>query len=203
MDLICVPTLLSAKETRHIYKNILNTTCRKRHKIVISNLNASAPTNRNWCLLQADIIKPRYVIMCDDDISGYYNGWADNLIKPFELYKNCVMVSASLVNKDGSAAIMMNHKRDFGLEYQVVNDALPSACVAFKHDPELRFDERYTIENKGSGYEDADMCMQLNRKHNGIYVINNKVKLIHNNHKCNQENIQYFGSLFRQKWFVK
>ena len=68
-------------------------------EVVVSGLSASASVNRNYCL--ESVCVGDVAIMLDDDIEGFYAGWADSLVLPMA-DPNVVMVSARLLNPDGS-----------------------------------------------------------------------------------------------------
>jgi hypothetical protein len=174
-------------------------------ELYISSYPVSAPTNRNICLLKARELKADYIIMCDDDIAGFFAGWELELIQPLIKNPNCQMVSASLITATGAPAVMMDIKRNLTIPYQkIASKALPSACIAFRADLNIFFDQRYTINNRGAGFEDTDFCYQINKKFtNAIYYINNKVKLIHENESKGQEQIRIFYDYFKKKWGLK
>lgn len=163
-------------------------------KIVTTCAEASAAVNRNIGLNMA---KSEFVIMCDDDIHGFFQGWDRLLILPMLEDENIVMVSACLVNIEGGFALMMNIKHDLTKKIQVIdNRFLPSSCIAFRKDT-LKFDEEYI----GSGWEDSDFCRQMQDKYPcGKFVINNSVRLIHDNNMTNQtlwgDNSKYYA----KKW---
>jgi hypothetical protein len=171
-------------------------------ELYVSRYPVSAPTNRNLCLLKARELQADYIIMCDDDITGFFTGWEIELIQPLIKNPNCKMVSASLITAAGDPAVMMNIKRDLTIPLQkIASKTLPSACIAFRADVNLFFDQRYTINNRGAGFEDTDFCFQINKKFtNAIYYINNKVKLIHENECKGQEQIRIFHNYFKKKW---
>lgn len=174
-------------------------------ELYVSRYPVSAPTNRNLCLLKARELQADYIIMCDDDITGFFTGWEIELIQPLIKNPNCKMVSASLITAAGDPAVMMDIKRDLAIPLQkIASKALPSACIAFRADVNLFFDQRYTINNRGAGFEDTDFCLQINKKFtNAIYYINNKVKLRHENECKGQEQIRIFHNYFKKKWSLK
>ena len=169
--------------------------------------NASSPVNRNYSLIHAtsDI-----VIMIDDDIWGFFPGWADKLIEPFSDL-NVVMVSARLMKTKTAYGVMMDIPLDLtNTLYEVpkfynIKDkntgntvsvkGVPSACIAFRNDG-IRYDENYV----GAGFEDTHMCLELCCKYpNGKFLIHNEVKLLHKNEMKNQLN----GQLIRnQQYFM-
>jgi hypothetical protein len=153
----------------------------------------SAATNRNIGLEWA---KSEIVIMVDDDMAGFFEGWVEGLIGPLVQDKNVVMVSARLTRQDGSNGAMMfsdDSKPDFA---QVPR--LMTACVAFRKE-DIRFDEGFI----GSGFEDDDYCAMLSLKYpKGKFLVNNQVRLIHLNEMKNQSGEFYVKNKerFDKKW---
>ena len=128
--------------------------------------NASSPVNRNYSLIHAtsDI-----VIMIDDDIWGFFPGWADKLIEPFSDL-NVVMVSARLMKTKTAYGVMMDIPLDLSKPIvESPHDMLPSACIAFRNDG-TRFDENYI----GAGFEDSvtgDMPIFIRDKYGNIKIV--------------------------------
>lgn len=159
-------------------------TCTKASAAVNRNIG------RNWC--ESDII-----IMLDDDISGFYDGWWQELIRPLLEDESVVYVSANLLYRDGTDSPMM-FRGDPHVRLNEVPRA-PTAAVAFRND-NIRFDEKYI----GSGYEDDDFCVQLRERYpEGRVVVNNNVRLVHDNEQKNQgagyieKNKAYFEQKFK------
>lgn len=172
---IIIPSCKSRDELQKFIGPIKKTVL-KDVPIILTGFPVSAATNRNYGL---DKCKTEYCIMLDDDINGFFSGWAEELLKPFELCKNVVMVSARLMKENKiDTALMMNIQPRMEYLYQIIDDQfLPSACIAFKNDG-TRFDENFV----GSSWEDTDFCVSLQKKNQyGLWIINNKVKLIHKN----------------------
>jgi glycosyltransferase involved in cell wall biosynthesis len=149
-------------------------------QLCVSGFNASASVNRNYCL---DRSNAEYIVMLDDDITGFTYGWADRLVKTLFDNTDVVMVSARLMNDDGTFGTMMDIAPNLDDIIQVVDHRyLPSACIAFRRDTRLRFDENFI----GSGWEDTDFCDTMHKLYpNGLFVINNKIQLIHRNEMKN------------------
>jgi glycosyltransferase involved in cell wall biosynthesis len=186
---ILIPTNKPLKKlTRQI--NDIKKTVSNEYTISPTCFNVSSPVNRNYSLIHStsDI-----VIMIDDDIWGFFPGWADKLIEPFS-GSNVVMVSARLMKTKTAYGVMMDIPVDISKPIvESPHDMLPSACIAFRNDG-TRFDENYI----GAGFEDTDFCKQLNLKYlQGKFVIHNEVKLIHKNEMKNQLN----GQLMRNKYY--
>ena len=153
----------------------------------------SAAHNRNLGLEQA---MTEYVIMIDDDIRGWHYGWWAAMIKPLIEDEDVEMVSARLVNFDGTPAAMMAPGNQDNAMCEVMK--LPTAAVAFRNDG-IRFDEAYI----GSGFEDDDFCMQLRQRNpHAKFIINNTVRLIHENEMKNQggEFWEANQTTFNRKW---
>lgn len=164
-------------------------------RIVYTGFRASASTNRNFGLNHAGPL----VIMVDDDIQGFFLGWAAKLCAPLA-DKAVVMVSARLMKPDGTPGAMMDIRPDFSAEIvEATGRLLPSACVAFRNEGRLRFDEAF----RGAGYEDTDYCRQLGARHRrGRFLVHNGVKLTHVNEQKGQdsENMQFNRAYYLSKW---
>jgi len=160
--------------------------------IIPTCLKASAAVNRNAGLERT---AAPIVIMLDDDISGFYDGWVDELIRPLLLCDDIIYVTADLVNPDASISCTMFRPDGEGV---VDIPRAPTAAVAFRNNG-LRFDEAYI----GSGFEDDDFCATLKEKHpKGRFVLNKYVKLIHANEEKGRssENFQKNEKYFLSKW---
>ena len=194
---ILIPTCKEDYEISEIVGEIISST--EDINVIYTCRDASAAINRNTALERAtsDIL-----IMMDDDMTGFYDGWAQELIKPMVDDESVVMVSARLMKRDG---ITPNHamgamdKPTTGLVEVVL---APTACIAIRNDG-IRFDENFI----GSGWEDTDYIYQLKKKYpNGKIILNNNVKLIHINEMKNQHtagNYEMNRNYFNQKWGVK
>jgi glycosyltransferase involved in cell wall biosynthesis len=166
----------------------------RTNKKIFTCLQESAAKNRNYGLNQSS---SEYVVMCDDDITGFYRGWAEELIMPLRITDEIIYVSARLLNQDYTIQTVMGGSKDTKSPIVDVPTA-PSACVAFRKS-DLRFDENYI----GSGWEDTDFVRQLKVHHpHGRIVINNQVQLIHKNEMKNQlgENYQKNRDYYNKKW---
>lgn len=155
----------------------------------------TASINRNYglSLSQADII-----IMIDDDIRGFYNDWWKELVNTLN-DNSIVMVSARLLNEDGSLGFMLGECYDLDRDIvEIPQKELPTAAAAFRK-TDLRFDEGF----KGSGFEDTDFCYQLKNNYPaGKFVINNKCRLTHLHQMKNQTGEYYTHNknYFNKKW---
>lgn len=161
--------------------------------VVATCLPGSAAFNRNRGL---DLAKTPLVVMVDDDVYGFYPGFAEKLLQVLADF-NTPAVSARLLNPDGSAGPMM----DIGtvIPGQVLQEGnlVPTAAVAFRNDG-LRFDEAY----QGSGWEDTDFCQQLKRKYPQPFRVHNGVRLYHRNEKKSQDGEVWNKNRahYHQKW---
>lgn len=180
----------------------LDNTVSDEHSLIFTGLDASASVNRNIGLskVTSDIF-----IMLDDDVEGFYNGWVEDLVKPMLKEEDILVISARLINQDGSVGAMMgdNKVSKAGTWLARPNSykgyvRLPTACLAVRKN-DVRFDEGFI----GSGYEDTDYFNKLNecfpRKK---IMINNDCRLIHYNVQKNQggeyfeHNKKYYLSLY-------
>lgn len=191
MDIL-IPSLKPRKQLNLLIDSIEKTV--ENPNIITSGFRVSAATNRNYCLNRAtsDI-----VIMMDDDMDGFYKGWAETLIKPLK-NPEILMVSARLLNVDGGPGVMVGENYDLipGL-VEIGQKQLPTACIAF-YNRKVRFNENFI----GSGFEDNRFCLMLGMScPTGKFVINNDCQLVHLNERKNQggefwnQNQKYFKSI--------
>lgn len=165
--------------------------------IVATCLRESAAHNRNFGLQQC---KSEIVIMMDDDIMGFDEGWDKRLIRPLIEEPDIIYVTARLLNADGSLQRHMGFSEN--TRSAIVDIPIcPTACVAFRNDG-LRFDEGYV----GSGWEDTDFAYMVKEKYpTGRIVVNNLVRLTHLNEMKNQMGNNYTMNrdYFNRKWGKK
>lgn len=194
---ILIPTNKTFSQIKKIVSNIQKTVS-NNYRILPTCFNVSASVNRNYALIQAT---SDMVVMLDDDISGFFPGWADKLLEPLSDL-NVVMVSARLMHSKTKFGAMMDIPVDTSKPIvESPHRMLPSACIAFRNDG-TRFDENYI----GAGFEDTDFCQQLNIKYpNGRFLIHNDVPLIHRNEMKNQRDGQLSRNqlYYQQKWNTK
>lgn len=178
---ICIPTIKKdiTGQLEDIKKHISSDM-----EIVVSSEDVPAAVNRNKCL---DKAKGDIIIMVDDDITGFFPDWHKTLVKPLE-DNSISIVSARLINKDGTNAPMMY---DGQLQYKIV----PTACIAFRK-TSMRFDEKFT-----RNFEDVDFCKQMAEAYpkKSIFV-NEDCRLIHLNEKKRQNEPNNDRKLFSSKW---
>ena len=95
---ILIPSCKDQSALTPMLREITRTVA-EEHKIILSCQNASAAVNRNKCLSHVTV--GQSAIMLDDDIEGFYPGWAPDLLEPLRRPR-VVMSSARLMNHDGS-----------------------------------------------------------------------------------------------------
>lgn len=195
---ICIPTLRSEKEIREQVAEIKQHT-HSPHRIIASCKPGSAAENRNRCLHQAE---SRIIIMVDDDVYEFFDGWEKELIAPLLDDEQVCMVSARLLNPDGTVQVTCSGTDALEPRWITIPPqracVLPAAAIAFRN-VGLRFDENYV----GSGREDGDFCFQyLAYNQDYKFVLTNACQLRHRNEKKGQGdgNLQKNRNYFRQKW---
>jgi hypothetical protein len=194
---IIIPTCKRMREVQPVMKEIELFTP-EPHRLIVTCQRVSAAKNRNYGLTVAE---SNTLVMLDDDMTGFFEGWLTKILEPIARDSNVCMVSARLMNQDGTIGPTSADNFDIETKWVYVQrKVMPSAAIAFI-DLGLRFDEKYI----GSGYEDTDMCFQYHRENPKYeFVINNECKLIHLHESKNQgeageptnPNRQYF----LQKW---
>ncbi len=191
---ICIPTYKTEQKVQKQIEDIKSSVSNDQVEIFASCQDGSAAYNRNWCLERAS---GEIIIMLDDDITGFFPRWDEVLIKPLIKDSSVSIVSARLLNRDGTPALVMydNQKYEPGY-YPSQCKIVPAACIAFRK-TSMRFDENYS----GSGFEDTDFCKQMeNAFPKKRTVINNDCKLIHLNEKKNQSFMKNNRRYFVSKW---
>jgi len=176
---IIIPTYLAADAVESLVAEIKRTAgCPVN--VIATCQKASASVNRNYGL-EHSTSDP--LLMVDDDVYGFSQGWAAHMIRVMEEYPDCVMLTAELMRPDGKPGFCMGDPIRGGTGVSVVPARkLPTPCVAVRKD-ELRYDEHLL----GSGFDDNDICEQLRRKYpNGIWLICHDVRVIHKNEMKNQ-----------------
>jgi len=171
---IIIPSCKPVNELVQLIKEIERKSSGNFQIILVSNPDFSASQNRNAGLL---ISTAPYVIMVDDDITGFYPAWNEILIWPLKTTPHISIVSARLVRKDGTPAPMMSSQYALTADFEEVKK-VPTACVAFRQTI-IRFDENF----KGSGFEDDAFCLAMGPQ----ITIYNRVKLIHLNEMKHQQ----------------
>lgn len=201
---ILIPSCKNEKEIIPIINSIREHSGNNYRNILFSCADGCAAKNRNIVLDKTDA---EVVVMIDDDISGFFNGWIELLTEPFN-NNEAMLISANLIRRDGSIAIMCSDRTDRQTRklrrrrrgrnrmILVPHGEVPSARIAFRNDG-TRFDENYD----GSGREDIDFCWQLKHKYPDFKVyIMRECRMVHDNEQKNNnyhiKNMRYF----RDKW---
>lgn len=193
---ILIPTCRMSDDLKAMIAEIRSNT--KDYQILMTCENQSAAFNRNRCLVGVPV--GEVAIMLDDDIAGFYPGWAADLLIPFADTR-VVMVSARLLKPDGTLA--QTCSRCYQTDRDTVeimpgrHSVLPTAAIAFRHRGHL-FDEAY----RGSGFEDSDWCFQyLQADHAAKFLQSNKCRLVHRNEmKHQREHWAWNKKYFESKW---
>src|SRR3989338_1733267 len=152
---ICIPTYKTEQDVQEQLQDIKRTVATTDVEVFASCQEGSAAYNRNYCLNKAlgDLI-----IMLDDDITGFFPRWDEILIKPLITDDLVSIVSARLMNVDGTPGPMMydNRRQEPGY-YSSLCKIVPTTCIAFRK-TSMRFDEKYV-----GGFEDTDFCKQMDK----------------------------------------
>jgi len=201
---VVIPTIKSSEELEAQVNDAFKT-LKVANNVIVQSAQQSASKNRNDAL---NAVSTEYVIMMDDDITGFFDGWDEMLLRPLIEIKNAVMTSARLINADGSFAYMLcdglGERANEADIITVKQRELPTSCIAFKNDG-TRFDENFI----GSGFEDNDFCLTLGKKYPlGTFHVVNNCRLIHINEKKNQHgaNMEIWNAnkaYFNKKWNTK
>lgn len=193
----CIPSCKN-KNDGSIEKliTLLKITRETAGEIHFTGLEESASKNRNESLKmakEADII-----IMLDDDMIGFKQGWDTVLIKPLLENKKISISQALLLNRDGSIQQNVSGTYDQSVKIAKIkrNEICTATFAGWKKDFDLlRDSEKYPLSKPfdetfvGSGWEDNLFSWQLHKlKPETYYVVNNECKLIHLNEMKNQHN---------------
>jgi len=193
---IIIPTCKSVDVVKDLVDEIEENT-EIRHRVIATCTQVSAAVNRNNGLDRSTT--PLY-IMLDDDITGFYRGWARELIQPLLDDNEIKMVSARLMGKRSTPGKIVDENQpgymigDSESNPDLQSDIfvspkqeLPTACIAMRRD-DIRFHEGF----RGCGFEDNHFCWLIVRKYpSAKFVINNKVKLIHKTEMKNQGGVNW------------
>ncbi len=172
-------------------------------EVYASCIVQSAAANRNDCL---DHTAGEIVIQIDDDISGFYDGWVNDMIAPLS-DPDIIITSARLLRIDGTFAPMMDFAGVADIGWAEV-PRVPTAAIAFRRN-NLRFFDDVEARRRGyergyqlSGFEDDDFVHCFQELFPGKkVVINNDCKLVHLNEMKGQgkawvENKKLFDSIW-------
>jgi len=195
---IIIPTIKSEYDVREMAADIKKNT-KIEYNLIITAQPISAAKNRNIGLSKSNT---SIVVMMDDDITGFYEGWLQDLIKPIAGNMEIGIVSARLCSLDMRMAMAMGMDEYNHPMYPLIFDAdkkrVTTACIAFRN-LGIKFDENYI----GSGWEDTDFCMQWNMKYpDKRIVVNNGCIIKHINEAKNQSgyNWEHNRNIFIKKW---
>lgn len=208
---VCIPTLKPIKEIQKQIDDIkVNTDCLE---VIASCIKQSAAKNRNWCI---DNAKGDIIIMCDDDISHYFVGWADILVDALFLNSNYSIVSARPIHADGGYCPILGDSGDSTRTEEMQRcihtpetmlNICGSATIAFWRNCGVRFDEEY----QGATYEDSDFCMQMKQKYpDKDIVFANKCAIVHNEERKGRSSSAgkrdywlHNHNYFAEKWGIR
>jgi len=192
---IIIPTIRTREEIAPLVAEIERTAgCDVR--VIATCQQVSAAKNRNIGL---DLSTSDPVIMVDDDMEQFPQGWAVRLCEVLAERPNCVMASPQLASPKGGAGCMMGGhaiRRDGITSAQ--QRKLPTACVAIRRNP-IRFDEAYIA----CGWEDDDYCAQLRLANpDAEFLVRHDLWIVHRNEAKGQfgENWKINEAYFMNKW---
>ena len=188
---ILIPTCKEFGKLTDLIREVEETST-GNYEIVWTCQKSSASDNRNIAL---DKASGDMIVMIDDDMTGFYKGWNEELIKPLLEDTSIMLVSARLLDKEGKPG--QTSSDCFSLDPDIIDvPRTPTATIAFWNN-DLRFDTKYI----GSGFEDTDWAFQMEVTFDKRIVINNQVRLIHlNDMKFQRENFQKNRRVFETKW---
>lgn len=180
-------------------------------ELVVVTKQQSAAKNRNLCLDRASY---DLIVMMDDDVYGFHEGWLDELVRPIiESPNTYSIISARFRNPltgvyQGTLGDCGKRKPFGDLQIAIQSRAtrlqlVCSACIAFRKSAGIRFDEEYD----GAVYEDTDFCMQMRVKYPQRNIaFNNQCVL---EHRCEQKRrwdangtVASNRAYFARKWRV-
>ena len=195
---ILIPTYKQVEEVQSLVDEIHKSY--PDHEVYASCAKDSASVNRNLCLDQLAI--GEIAIMIDDDITGFYQGWVEDLVSPLFDIPGAVMVSARLLKQDGTFGPTCSGTYKSEPEIIEVDrkrwTTLPTAAISFVYCG-YRFDENF----KGSGWEDNDWCLKYRKESPcAKFIQSNRCKLVHLNQMKEQKgpnwhwNQKYFQSIW-------
>jgi len=195
---IVIPTLRTRAEISPMIEEIERTAgCPVR--VIATCQQVCAAKNRNIGLNQCT---SECVVMVDDDMERFPDGWAVKIVEVLQKHPECVMVSPQLAKPDGSPGCMMGgcHVQREGIT-AAKERKLPTACVAIRNNS-LRFDEGFV----GSGWEDDDYAAQLRAAFpNARFLVRHDVWIVHRNEAKNQNGPHWERNKarFESKWNIK
>lgn len=193
---ILIPTYLTEEHAAPIVDTVQAYS--PGHDVIASCRQGSASMNRNVCL--DHLLIGEAAVMIDDDITGFYPGWVDDLVRGLCI-PGVIIVSARLLTPEGRFA--QTCSRCYAAEPEEIEvfssgtSVLPTAAIAFVH-LGYRFDENF----RGSGWEDNDWCRQYASDPEVRFVQSNRCQLIHLNEMKEQRgaNWDHNKAYFLRKW---
>jgi hypothetical protein len=192
MNSIIIASLKSDKELADVIQEFTSKAVLP-YELIISSSPNSVSYNSNRALERAT---GEYILKIDDDVFDAPYAWDKKLIDVLEENANVVIVSARVMNPNGT--IQNTCSQSFDLIPSLVeppSGLAPFCCVAWRNDG-MRFDENF----KGSSFDDTDFNFQMRMKYPyGIAMINNDVRI---KHKLESKNC-LFGLneiYFKSKW---
>jgi len=198
--MVKIDILIPSNKKRHLCLSqieAITNTVKSNARIIHTGFDKSAAENRNLAL--SNVVDVDYIIMLDDDITGFYDGWDLDLIRPLK-DDSVMLVSARLKNKDFTYQDTIGDVKDYKSKYVKTNhNIIPSCAIVYRgEDKDLRFDTAY----KGSGFEDTDIMLQFQSRYPGKFiVINNQCQLVHNHEGKNQSETFWVNRCyFQKKW---
>ena len=183
---IIIPSCKPIEELRQLTSAHTYHTFEEDCNVIETGFPCSAAVNRNYGLLRSQESNNEFIIMMDDDIGGFFNGWYKLLIDTLKENKDVSLVSARLMTPHGEFGPMMGVDNNASQILSPVSKAVLSACIAFRKEDiigKIRFDENFV----GSGFEDTLFCHHLHCSNpDSRFVVNNKCRLIHYHEMKNQ-----------------
>lgn len=193
---VIIPTLKQPHEVVDLVEDI-EQTAGMPVRVYATCQQASASVNRNAGLSWSESDP---LIMCDDDITGFPDGWAKTLSEAILARPDCMMMAARLMRPDGTFGFMMGWdgrgERD-GI-FATSDKKLCTACIVMRR-TDLRFEEGLI----GSGYEDNDICYQIQAAYpNAEFCVHCGVQVVHKNEMKNQRghNWTHNQAFMQKKW---
>ena len=114
----------------------------------------------------------KYIAMLDDDIFSLPFNWNKRMIDKLKYNPERTVISARLMNEDGSPGPNSANNYDFSKDLVEVS-MVPTACCVFRWDNKTKFNEKMIR----AGWEDTLFFTQLK----GKKFIDNTIQVIHSN----------------------
>ena len=167
------------------------------YNYIPTGFSVSASVNRNYGLLQSFQSENEFIIMIDDDIGGFFEGWQDELSKPLKESSIVLISSARLVTEHGHLAPMNGPDMNIDKPLSICKKMVLSAAIAFRKSDIMQNEKlRFCMNMIGSGWEDTLFCKMFNKIFpDGKFVVNNNCRLIHYHEMKKQA--EYFEQNYR------